>query len=130
MILLALLIEPHFEGRNVNATFFEIYFTDPFLAYVYIFSIPFFISLYQVIQILRHAQEGRKFSDKIVEKLRIIKYCMFTTAIAIVAADIYLVTFANKVDDPAGAVMLGIIATFISLVIATTAWIFENKLTK
>ncbi|MEK7514868.1 MAG: hypothetical protein AAB608_00605 [Patescibacteria group bacterium] len=40
-----LLIEPHFEGRNVNATLFEIYFRDPFLAYAYIASIPFHSSL-------------------------------------------------------------------------------------
>lgn len=29
-----LLWEPHLEGRNAQATTFEIYFNDPFLAYV------------------------------------------------------------------------------------------------
>jgi hypothetical protein len=36
-----LLWEPHIEGRNAHATTFEIYFKDPFLAYVYVGSIPF-----------------------------------------------------------------------------------------
>lgn len=39
--LILLLWEPRIEGRNVNATNFEIYFKDPFLVLVYIGSIPF-----------------------------------------------------------------------------------------
>ncbi len=35
-ILIFLLLEPWFEGRNVGATFFEVYFKDPFLAYIYL----------------------------------------------------------------------------------------------
>lgn len=30
---------PHIEGRNANSTAFEVYFEDPFLAYVYVGSI-------------------------------------------------------------------------------------------
>ena len=33
-VLALLLWEPQVEGRNVNATLFEIYFKDPFLAYI------------------------------------------------------------------------------------------------
>jgi hypothetical protein len=40
--LAIMLWEPHIEGRNAHATLFEIYFKDPFLAYAYIGSIPFF----------------------------------------------------------------------------------------
>jgi len=45
--LALLLWEPHIEGRNAHATPFEIYFKDPFLAYAYVASIPFFAALYQ-----------------------------------------------------------------------------------
>ncbi|MDP3794880.1 MAG: DUF2975 domain-containing protein, partial [Candidatus Sungbacteria bacterium] len=51
-VLALMLWEPHLEGRNVNATFFEIYFKDPFLAYVYLGSIPFFVGLYQAFKVL------------------------------------------------------------------------------
>ena len=44
-VLALLLCEPHLEGRNAHATPFEIYFKDPFLAYVYVASIPFFVAL-------------------------------------------------------------------------------------
>jgi hypothetical protein len=39
-VLALLLWEPHLEGRNVNATLFEIYFKDPFLAYIYLAFVP------------------------------------------------------------------------------------------
>ncbi|MCA9152983.1 MAG: hypothetical protein KDA92_26955, partial [Planctomycetales bacterium] len=45
--LVFLLWEPQVEGRNKDATQFQIYFQDPFLALVYIGSIPFFAALYQ-----------------------------------------------------------------------------------
>ena len=47
-----MLWEPHIEGRNAHATLFEIYFKDPFLAYAYIGSIPFFVALYQAFKVL------------------------------------------------------------------------------
>jgi hypothetical protein len=40
-----LLWEPQIEGVNAHATLFEIYFKDPFLACVYIGSIPYFVAL-------------------------------------------------------------------------------------
>lgn len=124
-----MLWEPHLEGRNVNATLFEIYFTDPFLAYVYAASIPFFVALYQAIKVLGLAGQNKIFSHAAVNALRTIKYSAFITAGAIVAADAYLMIAArSNNEDAAGAVMLGIIATFASIVIGTAAAVFERIL--
>ena len=73
--LALLLWEPHIEGRNVHATLFEIYFKDPFLALVYIGSIPFFAALYQAFKVLGYAGQNRIFSQSAVKALRNIKYC-------------------------------------------------------
>jgi hypothetical protein len=128
-VLAALLWEPHLEGRNVHATLFEIYFNDPFLAYVYIGSIPFFMALYQAVKVLGYVGKNKTFSQGTVKALRMIKYCALVTAGAIVAADAFLMIAARSgKDDPAGAVMLGIIATFASIVIATAAAVFERVL--
>jgi hypothetical protein len=124
-----MLWEPHLEGRNVNATLFEIYFKDPFLAYVYIGSIPFFIALYQAIRVLGYAGQNKIFSQAAVNALRTIKYCAFITAGAIVAADVFLMIAArSNNEDAAGAVMLGIVATFASIVVGTAAAVFERVL--
>ena len=59
--LALLLWEPHLEGRNAHATLFEIYFNDPFLAYAYGASIPFFVSLYQAFKLLGYAGQNQVF---------------------------------------------------------------------
>ena len=68
-----LLWEPTLEGRNVNATLFEIYFKDPFLAYIYLAFVPFFVSLYQGFKILGYARRDEIFFQHSVQALRIIK---------------------------------------------------------
>src|SRR3989344_1285325 len=81
IVALALLLwEPHIEGRNAHATLFEIYFKDPFLALVYMGSIPFFVARYQAIKVLGYAGENKVFSQAAVNALRTIKYCAFITA--------------------------------------------------
>lgn len=128
-VLAFMLWEPHLEGRNARATLFQIYFNDPFLAYVYLGSIPFFVGLYQAVKLLGYAGQNRIFSQAAVKALRTIKYCACITAGAIVAADAFLMVMARRTgEDAAGAVMLGIITTFISIVIATAAAVFERTL--
>ena len=59
--LALMLWEPHIEGRNAHATLFEIYFKDPFLAYAYIASIPFFVALYQAFKVLGYVRQTKTF---------------------------------------------------------------------
>src|SRR5262249_9421525 len=73
--LAIMLLEPRVEGRNAHATNFEIYFKDPFLAYAYIASIPFFVALYQGFKVLGYAGQNRVFSQAAVKALRTIKFC-------------------------------------------------------
>jgi Protein of unknown function (DUF2975) len=127
-VLVFLLWEPHLEGVNAHATLFEIYFKDPFLAYVYAASTPFFMALYQALKLLGYARQNKVFSQAAVKALRTIKYCAFIAAGAIVAAITYIRMAAHGNDDPAGFVMLGMIATFASIVIATAAAVFERVL--
>src|SRR3954467_3367123 len=70
-----MLWEPHIEGRNAHATLFEIYFNDPFLAYAYIASIPFFVALYQAFRVVGYAGQNKIFTQEAVKALRTIKYC-------------------------------------------------------
>lgn len=128
-VLAAMLWEPHLEGRNVHATLFEIYFNDPFLVYIYFGSIPFFVALYQAVKVLGFVGKNKTFSQATVKAMRTIKYCALVTAGVIVAADAFLMIAArSNNEDAAGAVMLGIIATFASIVIATAAAVFERVL--
>lgn len=129
IVLTLMLVMPHFEGRNTNATLFQIYFNDPFLAYVYLASVPFFIALFQGFTLLKHIRRNRVFSQPAVNNLKKIKYCAFVTAGAILAAIVYLkVASLGNNEDPAGAIMLGNIAIFASVVVGIASAIFEKTL--
>ena len=127
-LLAALLWEPQVEGRNVHATQFEIYFKDPFLAYIYLAFIPFFVGLYQVFKMLGYARREEIFSQRSVQALRILKYCAITTALFIVGAEAYIFVFVRGTDDVAGGVMMGAFIIFVSAVIGTAAAVFERIL--
>src|SRR5437763_689308 len=85
-----LLWEPRIEGRNAHATLFEIYFKDPFLAYAYIASIPFFVGLYQAFKVLGYVGQNKVFSQAAVKALRTIKYCAISIIGFVVGGEIFI----------------------------------------
>src|SRR5919112_3119589 len=94
-VLALLLWEPHLEGRNARATPFEIYFKDPFLAYVYVASIPFFAALYQAFKVLGYAGQNKVFSQEAVRALRTIKYCALAITGFVAVGEIFIM-FGNS----------------------------------
>ena len=126
--LALMLLEPHIEGRNVNATPFEIYFKDPFLAYAYIASISFFVALYQAFKLLGYIGRNEVFSLNSVRALRTIKYCAMALVAFIVGAEAYFFIAVRGKDDIAGGVAMGLLVIFISVVVAAAAAVFERLL--
>lgn len=121
---------PHTEGVNANATTLrEIYFDDPFLAYVYIGSIAFFVALYQAFTLLGRVTRNEVFSQRSVQALRTIKYCAITIIVFALGAEGYILTVQRAIEeDIAGGVALGIFILCASTVIATIAAVFEKTL--
>ena len=125
--LAALIWEPQTEGRNVNADLIHIYFHDPFLAFVYLGSIPFLVALYQALKLLGYIEKNKIFSQVSVRALRTIKYCALAIIGFVVVEEIFIMLNHGS-DDPAGGVFMGILITFGSIVIATAAAVFEKTL--
>jgi len=119
-----LLWEPHVEGVNAHATLYQMYF-DPFIAYAYVGSIPFFVALYQAFKVLGYAGQNKIFSQEAVKALRMIKLCSLAL-IGFVAVSIIFMS-GDRDDRPAG-VFMRILIAFPSLVVATAAAIFERIL--
>jgi hypothetical protein len=127
--LALLLWEPQIEGRNAHATNFEIYFKDPFLALVYVGSIPFFIALYQAFKILGYVGQNRVFSPEVVKALRTIKYCALAIIGFVVVEEIFILLMNNGDNDNPGApILMGVLITFPSIVVAAAAAMFERIL--
>jgi hypothetical protein len=120
--------EPHFEGRNAQATLSEIYFNDPFLACAYIASIPFFVGLWNAFKLLQYAGENKIFSQAALKALRTIKYCATLLVASAVAGEAYLFIFQRGKDDITGGVFMGLLMIFISGTVAIAVGAFERVL--
>ena len=127
MALAVMIRFPLTEGRAVNLDLFSIY-SDPFIIYGYLASIPFFVGLYQAFKLLGYIGQNKVFSLSSVKALRTIKYCAIIQSVLIVMAALYIRVSHNVDDDPAGFVAIAILVTFISSVIATAASVFERIL--
>ncbi len=117
---------PQAEGRAANLNLVGIY-TDPFVIYVYIGSIPFFIALYQALKLLHLIDADKAFSLRAVHTLRNMKIASLSL-IGLIALGLFYIRFAAYGDDPAGPTALGIIVSIAAAVIATAAAIFQKLL--
>jgi hypothetical protein len=129
VVLGLMLWEPQLEGVNAGKAMFEIYFNDPFLAYVYASSIAFFVALYEAFKVLGYIRQNKTFSQPTVDALKMIKYCGTTLAVLMIGLEAYImIVQRTKSDDIAGGVAMGLMLIFVSAVIATAAGVFEKLL--
>jgi len=120
-VLAFLLVEPHFEGRNAHATTFEVYFHDPFLAYVYLGSIPFFVALYRTGRLLGDVRRNGEFSTAALDDLRVIRRCAFILIGFVAGAAVFIVINGDPDDRPAGVVMCALVTLSASFIAAAAS---------
>ncbi len=101
---------PQTEGRAANLDLISIY-TDPFIIYIYIASIPFFVGLYQAFKLLNFIDANKAFSQGAVNTLKNMKFASLSLIGFIVLA-VFYIRFVASGDDPAGPTALGIIINF------------------
>lgn len=118
-LLVVLLYEPHLEGVNAGATsLYDIYFDDPFLAYVYISFIAVFVGLYSAFKLAGYAGHSNVCSPESVHALRTITNSALIFAGLILAAVAYIAIAVRGEDDIAGGVAIGLFLIVTSLVVA------------
>ncbi len=122
-----MLIEPNFEGRNVNSKLFEVYFKDPFLAYAYLSSILFFVALHRAFKVLGYIRENKIFSQATTKALLTIKYCMISLVALIAGAEVCLFILERGKDDIAGGVAMGVFLILIFSIVSVVAGVYERK---
>lgn len=125
-VFIALIWFPQTEGRAANLDLISIY-KDPFILYIYVSSIPFFIGLYQAFKLLNFIDAHKAFSRGAVNTLKSMKFASLSLIGFIALAEFYIRFFAHG-DDPAGPTMLGICMALAFGVIATAAGVFQKLL--
>lgn len=127
VVIAAMLWFPQIEGRNKNSDAISLYFNDPFLAYLYIGTIPFFFALYQAFKLLGYIERNRTFSQDSVIALQKIKYSALVIIGLMIGAMAWIkIISLTANDDPAGALMIGFIVIFASTVIAVFAAVLQK----
>lgn len=126
-VLTGILWFPQTEGRAVNLDPVSIY-SDPFIIFIYIGTIPFFYGLYQAFKLLNLIDANKAFSQSAVNTLSNMKFASIALIIFIVLALIFIRLNANGDDDPAGPTALGIVVSFAVAVIATACGVFQRLL--
>ena len=126
-----MLWEPHIEGRNAHATVFEIYFKDPFLAYVYLGSTPFFVALYRGFALSGHLRQGRVVSQVTLDALRTLRRCAMALIGFVALGAVFILMSGEKEDRPAGIFMsflLILASSVVAIAVAMSARKVQNAL--
>jgi hypothetical protein len=123
-VLAGLIWFPQTEGRAAHLDLISIY-TDPFILYIYLASIPFFVGLYHAFKLLHFIDANKAFSQGAVNTLKHMKFASFSLIGFIVFAEVYIRFFAHG-DDPAGPTMLGMCMALAFGVIAAAASVFQK----
>ncbi len=125
-VLAGLLWFPQTEGRAANLDHLSIY-TDPFIIYIYIGSIPFFVGLSQAFKLLNLIYANKAFSQSAVNTLKNMKLASLSL-IGFIALALFYIRFVVHGDDTAGPTAVGIIICFAVAVIATAVAVFQKFL--
>ena len=123
-----MLWEPQLEGRNAHAMLSQIYLGDPFLAYAYAASAPFFVALYQAFKALACAGRDDLFSPDVLKALRTIRYCG-AALVGLVALGEIFIRLGDS-DDRAGGVFMGMLISLGAGAMAAAAVVLERVLRK
>ncbi len=103
------------------------YILYPIMAGMYVSAVPFLFALFQAFKLLTYIDKNKAFSDLSVVALKKIKYCAFSISAVYVAILPFIFTLADK-DDAPGAMLIGLVIIFASLVVAFFAAVLQKLL--
>ncbi|MDO7788164.1 DUF2975 domain-containing protein [Desulforamulus aquiferis] len=103
------------------------YLNFPVLVAMYAAAVPYFFALYQTLKLLSYIDKNRAFSESSVNALNYIKYCAITISILYAGITPLLFPIAQS-DDAPGILVIGLVITFASIVIAVFAAVLQKLL--
>ena len=97
----------------------------PLLIGLYLTAIPFFFALYQALKILSYIEKNKAFSELPAKSLTYIKYCAITISMLYVVG--FIILNSQNAGNP-GILLLGLVITFASVVIAVFSVVLQKLL--
>jgi len=114
---------PWLANNQINPDYKHILY--PILIGLYLSAIPFYIALYDSFRILVYIDKNSAFSDLSVRALQHIKYCAITVSTMYVLMMPFVYLLADK-DDAPGFIIIAMVPTFASIVIAAFAGVLQK----
>ncbi len=99
----------------------------PVLIGLLISAVPFFIALFETLNLLSFIEENTAFSEASVNSLKKIRNCGIAISMIFVA-ELPFIFQAAQMDDAPGVVLIGLIIIFFSIVVAVFATVLERLL--
>jgi hypothetical protein len=116
------------EAAKTPDTAWQIYL---FLAGAYMQAALFLFALYQAFKLLSYIDGNKAFSELSVRALRHIKHSAVTIGLLMVTGIVWVMVLSDGTgDDAAGPVMIGLIGTFASSVVAAVAAVLQAQVQK
>jgi hypothetical protein len=103
------------------------YILYPIVTGMFFTTIPFYFALYQALKLLGYIDNNEAFSQFSVEALKKIKFCAITISCVYVVIMPFIYLLADK-DDAPGAIIMGAVPIFASIVIAVFAAVLQRLL--
>ncbi|MEA3318590.1 MAG: DUF2975 domain-containing protein [Bacillota bacterium] len=103
------------------------YILYPIVTGMFLTTIPFYFALYQALKLLGYIDKNEAFSQFSVEALKKIKFCAITISCVYVVIMPFIFLLADK-DDAPGAIIMGAVPIFASIVIAVFAAVLQRLL--
>lgn len=101
------------------------YILYPIVIVIYFSVIPFYIAVFHAFKLLCYIDHNNAFSQLSVKALKNITFCAFSFSALYVTIMPFIYVLAEKDDSP-GLIIIGMIPTFASLVIAVFAAVLQK----
>ncbi|KAF1084309.1 hypothetical protein SPSYN_02085 [Sporotomaculum syntrophicum] len=117
------------EIANYTAELFPDWAYLKYLVFIdlYATAIPFYFALYQAFKLLGYIDKNEAFSELSVTALKNIRNCAITISILYVAS-MPLFYLIGEADDTPGAILIGMVIIFASMVVAVFAAVLQKLL--
>ena len=103
------------------------YILYPIIIGIYVSAIPFYIALYNAFRLLTYIDKSKAFSQSSFKALNNIKYCAITISALYTLLMPFVYILADK-DDAPGAIIIGMLPIFASMVISVFAAVLQRLL--
>ncbi len=117
---------PKVAGRDAAAHPESAYLQYPFIICSYILAIAFFVAVYQTFKLLTYIDGNKAFTELSLHALMVIKKCAITICTLIVVGSVFVAIFLE--GDRTAVMMLGLLGTLASTIIATFANLLQKLL--